>query len=181
MAVRKPSRLSATDLFCGAGGSSIGAEGAGVSLSMGVNHWARAVETHSANFPYADHDCRDVSDTHPSRYPSTHLLLASPECTNHSQAKGRRRHDARGQLGLEGIEPVPVEAEERSRATAWDVVRMAEHHGYEAIVVETPGAGGYGNPAERDKAALAADLMSGKFTRGFLKSHYGFDPAKEKR
>jgi DNA (cytosine-5)-methyltransferase 1 len=136
MSRRKPSRLSATDLFCGAGGSSIGAEAAGVQLLMGINHWVRAIETHSTNFPGADHDCRDVSDQHPSRYPSTHLLLASPECTNYSQAKGRKRHAVRGQLGLDGIEPLPVEAEERSRATMWDVVRFAEHHGYEAIVVE---------------------------------------------
>src|SRR5215472_15064489 len=136
MAGRKPSRLSATDLFCGAGGSSIGAEAAGVDLRMGINHWVRAIETHSTNFPHADHDCRDVSDQHPSRYPATHLLLASPECTNYSQAKGRRRHAVRGQLGLEGIEPLPTEAEERSRATMWDVVRFAEWHGYEAIVVE---------------------------------------------
>jgi N-methylhydantoinase B len=51
----------------------------------------------------------------------------------------------------------------------------------EAIMVETPGAGGYGNPAERDKAALAGDFASAKFTRGYLKAHYGFDPAKDKR
>src|SRR5690348_7454202 len=136
VASRAPSYLSATDLFCGAGGSSIGAEAAGVSLVMGINHWVRAIETHSTNFPRADHDCRDVSDQHPSRYPATHLLLASPECTNYSQAKGRKRHAVRGQLGLDGIEPIPVEAEERSRATMWDVVRFAEHHGYQAIVVE---------------------------------------------
>jgi DNA (cytosine-5)-methyltransferase 1 len=134
MGQRKPSRLSASDLFCGAGGSSIGAEAAGVQLVIGVNHWLRAIETHSSNFPHADHDCRDVSDQHPSRYPSTHLLLASPECSNHSQAKGRRRHANRGQLDLEGN--LPPEAEERSRATMWDVVRFAEYHGYEAIVVE---------------------------------------------
>ncbi|HXM54676.1 MAG TPA: DNA cytosine methyltransferase [Candidatus Dormibacteraeota bacterium] len=133
---RKPSRLSATDLFCGAGGSSIGAEAAGVQLAMGINHWVRAIETHSTNFPHADHDCRDVSDQHPSRYPSTHLLLASPECTNYSQAKGRKRDAVRGQLALGDFEPLPAEAEERSRATMWDVVRFAEHHGYEAIVVE---------------------------------------------
>ena len=46
----------------------------------------------------------------------------------------------------------------------------------EAIVIETPGSGGYGNPAERDKSALEGDLRSGKFSRGFLKQHYGFDP-----
>jgi N-methylhydantoinase B len=46
----------------------------------------------------------------------------------------------------------------------------------EAIVVETPGAGGYGKPAERDKAAVENDFVSGKFTRGFIKDHYGVEP-----
>jgi DNA (cytosine-5)-methyltransferase 1 len=31
---------------------------------------------------------------------------------------------------------LPDEAAERSRATMWDVVRFAEHHRYDAIVVE---------------------------------------------
>ena len=44
-------------------------------------------------------------------------------------------------------------------------------------MVETPGAGGYGDPAERDINALQSDFVSGKFSRAFLKQHYGFDPA----
>jgi DNA (cytosine-5)-methyltransferase 1 len=133
---RKPSYLSLTDLFCGAGGASIGAEAAGCTLALGVNHWPTAVEVHARNFPRADHDCRDVSETHPSRYRSTHLLWASPECPTWSQARGRRRN-FHGQLGLtEEDEPLPSEAEERSRVTMWDVVRYAEYHRYEAVVVE---------------------------------------------
>jgi N-methylhydantoinase B len=46
----------------------------------------------------------------------------------------------------------------------------------EAIVVETPGAGGYGPPAERDSAAIENDVVSGKFSRDFVKTHYGFEP-----
>jgi N-methylhydantoinase B len=46
----------------------------------------------------------------------------------------------------------------------------------EAIVVETPGAGGYGKPSERDKAAIQNDFVSGKFSRGFIKEHYGVEP-----
>lgn len=136
MASRKPSYLSLTDLFCGAGGASIGAELAGVKLVLGVNHWDRAVATHSQNFPHAAHDCRNISDTHPSRYGSTHLLWASPECTTLSQARGKKRNYT-GQLPLNAeFEPLPSEAEEKSRVHPLDVVRFAEHHGYEAIVVE---------------------------------------------
>jgi DNA (cytosine-5)-methyltransferase 1 len=133
---RRPSYLSLTDLFCGAGGASIGAEAAGCTLTLGINHWQTAVDVHARNFPSASHDCRDVSETHPSRYRPTHLLWASPECPTWSQARGRRRN-FHGQLGLsEEDEPLPTGAEERSRVTMWDVVRYAEYHAYEAVVVE---------------------------------------------
>ena len=42
-----------------------------------------------------------------------------------------------------------------------------------AVVVETPGAGGYGPPAERDPAALTEDRASGKFSDAYLRRHYG--------
>lgn len=48
----------------------------------------------------------------------------------------------------------------------------------EAIVIETPGAGGYGAPRERDKAAIENDFVSGKFSRGFIKDNYGVEPKK---
>jgi len=46
----------------------------------------------------------------------------------------------------------------------------------EAIVVETPGAGGYGKPAERDRAAIENDFVSGKFSRGYIRKNYGVEP-----
>ncbi len=46
----------------------------------------------------------------------------------------------------------------------------------EAIMVETPGAGGYGPPSGRDRAAIENDLVSGKFSGDFIKEHYGFEP-----
>ncbi len=48
---RKKSYLTATDCFCGAGGSSQGAKRAGVEVKMALNHWKLAIETHSTNFP----------------------------------------------------------------------------------------------------------------------------------
>jgi N-methylhydantoinase B len=46
----------------------------------------------------------------------------------------------------------------------------------EAIIIETPGAGGYGRPAERDPSSLERDFASGKFSRAYLRRHYGYDP-----
>ena len=120
-----------TDLFCGAGGSSLGATAAGATLVMAANHWQTAIEVHQAHFPDAGHDCADISQADPRRYPRTNILLASPECTNHSQARGvsRRRQDPT-------LWDAPDPAAERSRATMWDVPRFAEQMRYDAVVVE---------------------------------------------
>jgi DNA (cytosine-5)-methyltransferase 1 len=131
------------DLFCGAGGSAIGAVAAGGELVLGVNHWRSAVEDHADNFPEADHDCADVSALSTAqirRYPDADVLWASPECTNHSLAKGaRRRKPQAASLFEDG--PAGDDEQDRSRATMWDVCRFAEQkllrgHPFKAIVVE---------------------------------------------
>ena len=66
--------------------------------------------------------------------------LASPECTNHSLAKGgKRRKPQASSLFDDG--PAGDDEQERSRATMWDVCRFAEQKllkgkPYKAIVVE---------------------------------------------
>ncbi len=120
-----------TDMFCGAGGSSLGAEAAGMQLVMAANHWQTAIDVHQANFPDAAHDCADISEVDPRRWPVTDVLLASPECTNHSQARGvsRRRQDPT-------LWDAPDPSAERSRATMWSVPHFAEQNRYSAIIVE---------------------------------------------
>jgi N-methylhydantoinase B len=44
----------------------------------------------------------------------------------------------------------------------------------DAVSVETPGAGGYGDPKERLPEKLAEDLRSEKFTSRYLEDHYGW-------
>lgn len=130
---QKKSYITVTDQFCGAGGSSIGATKAGAELRLAMNHWKLAIETHNTNFPKADHDCADISAVNPRKYPSTDILITSPECTNHSLAKGKpRRYYENNLWGDVLIDP----AEERSRATMWDVPRFSEYHDYRLIIVE---------------------------------------------
>ncbi len=135
------SYLSVTDQFCGAGGSSQGVRrlsqrlGGGIEVKMALNHWKLAIETHSTNFPDTLHDCTDISAADPRRYPSTDILITSPECTTHSPAGGNNHKTLRKQMNLFDsgrIDP----ATERSRATMWDVPRFAEYHKYIGIVVE---------------------------------------------
>lgn len=130
---RKSSTITVTDQFCGAGGSSLGASKTGVEIKLALNHWSLAIDTHNTNFPNALHDCTDISACDPRRYPSTNILITSPECTNHSLAKGIKQVKAQLDLFDKGIlDP----AAERSRATMWDVPRFAEYHKYEIIIVE---------------------------------------------
>lgn len=124
--------LTLTDLFCGSGGSSTGAiQVPGVAVSVASNHWKLAVDTHAENHGDTGHICADLSQIDPRYYPKTDILWASPECTNHSIAKGVRRAP---QPDL--FTPVPNEAAERSRATMWDVCRFTEVHRYSAVIVE---------------------------------------------
>lgn len=49
----------------------------------------------------------------------------------------------------------------------------------ETLIVESPGAGGYGPPSERDREAIAADRSSGKFSKGYIDQCYGLPRAAE--
>jgi len=135
----KKSYLTVTDQFCGAGGSSQGVRnlatkmGGGLEVHLAMNHWKLAIETHNTNFPDTHHDCADISNSDPRRYPSTDILITSPECTNHSLAKGKKR--ITGQTDMFDTS-IWDESAERSRATMWDVPRFAEYHKYNIIIVE---------------------------------------------
>lgn len=127
--------LTLTDLFCGAGGSSSGAEMVpGVRVRHAVNHWDLAIEVHSTNMPHVDHDVADVTSTDPRRYPSTDIGWFSPECSTWSMARGEKA-DYAAQPGLFD-DPLPPQAVQRSRVQMEDVPRFAAHHKYRAVIVE---------------------------------------------
>lgn len=115
-------RLRTIDLFCGAGGSSYGARRAGAEIVAGFDMWSTALKCFALNFPGAitfDGDIRDISAKEAKKQiGEVDLILASPECTNHSVAKGNR------------------ERSERSRMTAFEVVRFAKEFDPKFIVIE---------------------------------------------
>lgn len=103
--------VRAFDLFCGAGGSSWGAAAAGVALLGGVDADPVAAAAYAANFPEARTFESRAEDINVDQLAGTlgrvELLLASPECTNHTHARGSN----------------PVD--ESSRRKAFQVVRYA--------------------------------------------------------
>ena len=115
-------KVRALDLFCGVGGSSWGARDAGVQIVAAFDLWPLAGKAHDANFPEAEFipgrlEAHDV-DALAKRLGPIDLLLASPECTNHSPAKGKKPRC------------------EQSRDTAFQVVRFATAFDPRWIVVE---------------------------------------------
>ncbi|MEU2713886.1 DNA cytosine methyltransferase [Streptomyces sp. NPDC007205] len=128
--------LTFTDLFCGAGGSSTGLVAAGLELRLAANHWQRAVETHAANHRDADHLCADIDKYDMRRLPKTDVLWASPICTEISPAGGRRRTHGQLSFDLEEYGRVEEAGWERTRATAYDVIRATEVHRYAAVLCE---------------------------------------------
>ncbi len=84
------------DLFCGAGGTSTGAERAikdlgAETILVCINHWPLAIETHHANHPNAMHYIEDITAADPLKlvpWGFLDLLMASPECTHFSRARG---------------------------------------------------------------------------------------------
>jgi DNA (cytosine-5)-methyltransferase 1 len=86
--------ISILDMFCGAGGSSLGARLAGADVIHGIDAWELAARTFKDNFESATVSTRELGpDSQPPQYirrGDVDLLLASPECTNHSPAKGAK-------------------------------------------------------------------------------------------
>lgn len=64
----------------------------------------------------------------------------------------------------------PGTAEERELPTATTAMPMTAGL---AVRMETPGGGGFGDPAARDPAALAADILDGKVSRAAAERDYG--------
>ncbi len=119
--VSSNNQLRAADLFCGGGGFTTGAEQADVNVLLAVNHWRTAIYTHQQNHPDTRHICAridDIDPRHDRSIPELDLLLASPECTHHSIARGG----------------MPID--DQKRATPWHVVIWAEAKRPADILIE---------------------------------------------
>jgi len=139
--------MRAIDLFCGAGGSSLGAAAAGVEIVAGFDVWPVAARVYAANFPRArfypcdlaalgESDIRVIRDD----LGPVDLLLASPPCTDHSPARGAKPPSSAG-LDL----PWCVWTFARVFRPRWivveNVIGMRRWHGYRAFLWSLCGLG----------------------------------------
>lgn len=93
-------RIRAIDLFCGIGGNSWGARAAGAEIVAGFDISDLAGRVFQANFPEAHFYHGDLSAYSKAdilkieeEIGAVDLLLASPECTSHSPARGGKPPD----------------------------------------------------------------------------------------
>lgn len=118
--------VRAADLFCGAGGFSSGLINAAAKRGFNVdlvaiNHWDIAIQTHSANHADVRHLCQSIESVNPREVVpggKLDLLMASPECTHFSTARGGK----------------PMS--EQSRCTVWCVLRWLEQLDVTAVLIE---------------------------------------------
>lgn len=149
-------KLLVADLFCGAGGSSTGISQFCASIGrkldlVAVNHWERAVETHAVNHPKASHFCQDLTRLKPlEAVPGGRLdlLVASPECTHHSNARGGKPKS------------------DQSRASAWVVLEWVNALRVEQVLVENVPEFVSWGPLGRDGRPLAS--RRGETFRAFV-------------
>lgn len=119
---KKRRHIKAIDLFAGLGGSSWGAAKAKIKVVAAVDRWELARDTYKSNFPAVEfllERCEEVRlSALKKRVGKIDLIMASPECTSHTCAKGNAPRS------------------EVSRRTAFQVVRFAEAFKPRWIVVE---------------------------------------------
>ncbi len=158
----KKNGYTVVDLMSGMGGSSTGLELAGFTIIHASNHWSTAVQGHQVNHPDTDHSQSDVSKVEPSFFPPADVLWASPECKNHSPAKGKKRDgsdlmlvdewgrrldeslwdEAEAEMDPKELLKNEEDRARRSRAMMEDVVRIAEYNAqdrgkpYKYMVIE---------------------------------------------
>lgn len=87
--------IRAIDLFCGIGGNSWGARASGAEIVAGFDNWVVAGNVYRENFPETKFYQYDLAALEESDIQHLYeelghvdLLLASPECTSHSLARG---------------------------------------------------------------------------------------------
>jgi DNA (cytosine-5)-methyltransferase 1 len=159
------------DLFCGGGGSSLGARQAGASIVRGVDADERAITTYRLNFGERAGQCETLDESSRPRslgeIGKIDLLLASPECTNHTCARGNRPRDDDSRRTANYVLNFAADLQPRWIVVE-NVVHMKSWDGYDAVLDGLKGLGyfvsaqvlnavDFGVPQKRRRLFIIAD------------------------
>lgn len=91
------------DLFCGAGGLTVGLDAAGMDVAVASDFWRPAADTHRENFPdvpFLEADIRDVAAADLAHYCGSEIdiVAGGPPCQGFSSAGARSTGDDRNTL-----------------------------------------------------------------------------------
>lgn len=169
----KLNAFTAIDLFCGAGGLSLGIERAGFDIRIAVDSWQVAVDTYAQNFahPVLCDDISAITGGELLRLANAKkgeidLVVGGPPCQGFSIQRIGPNQDVRNSLVLEfarllkEIEPklfimenVPGLAGKRGSELLNTFLDMIDQAGYE-IKVHTVNAADYGVPQIRKRIVI---------------------------
>jgi DNA (cytosine-5)-methyltransferase 1 len=159
-----PPMTTVADLFAGGGGFSTGIAEACKQLGrkpdlVAINHWKVAVETHKRNHPWARHLCTGLEAVNPTdevRGGRLNLLAASPECTDHSNARGGKP------------------CNDQRRSSAWLILKWLQELYVEAVLIENVQEfedwgplGADGRPLKRMRGALFNQFIASLKALGY--------------
>jgi DNA (cytosine-5)-methyltransferase 1 len=165
------------DLFCGAGGSSQGAVQAGARLVGAIDAWDLATATIKSNHPGATVFTQQLgSRSRPDRSlveRGVQLLLASPECTNHSVAKGNAPRSEESRRSANYVLNFTEELQPRW-VVLENVVQMRDWHGYDPLIGKLEKMGYGVTPQVLDSADFGVPQTR---RRLFLLCRYGAAPS----
>ena len=87
---KAPSKLKVVDLFCGAGGMSLGFLEAGFDIVLAIDKWNAAVETYGRNNPQHNVKQFDLSDSNAVseivKRTNCDIIIGGPPCQDFSTA-----------------------------------------------------------------------------------------------
>lgn len=171
--INEISPIRAIDLFCGIGGNSLGAQMAGVEIVAGFDKWDLATLVYKDNFPGAIVENKSLQKV---IIPNTQkklgkidLILASPECTSHSVARGKRKR-RKWSMKLafqvtrfsEVLKPRWIVIENVPNMRNWELysefISALENQGYKVREQELV-ASDFGVPQSRKRLFLLCDLL----------------------
>jgi DNA (cytosine-5)-methyltransferase 1 len=147
--------IGTLDLFCGAGGSSWVAQDAGATIVCGVDAWPLATKTFKLNFPSAvalnttlgERSGADIL----GGIRDIDLVLASPECTNHTCARGSRPREEQSRLSARYVLLFAEQLKPRWIVLE-NVIQMRWWHGYHPLIEEIRKLGYHVRPQVLDAA-----------------------------